>query len=435
MRFYTKENAFLQEKYQYANHPSGLKVVIVPKAHRKAFALFGTRYGSIHRVFKTDRDEDFVTVPDGIAHFLEHKLFENEDGSDTFSHFAALGASCNAFTSNEMTAYLFSATDHYYENLEVLLKFVTSPYFTPETVQKEMGIIGQEIRMVQDEPFHQLYYGLLDALFVRHNVKVDIAGSEESIAQIDDQILYRCYNTFYNLNNMLLVLCGPWEKKKVVAVMDRILKKSEKIQLEKRFPREPKRVNRKRVVKEFPVALPLFAVGMKEDDLKKNVSPEEFLEKQAQHEILSDLLFGKSSTFYNELYDQGLIGDKFSVEYNLSRSYGYLLLYGESRKPDTVYRRIRETVASALSILTREDFERSRRAVYSRSVQDWNSTTEIAENFMDFAFSGTDMLSYPDAIAKVKFEDLQKRCRLSYRPDRLVLSVVKPSKEKKEKSL
>ena len=328
MRFYTKENPRIREKYEYGTHESGLQVVVIPKKHRKAFALFGTRYGSIHRVFKTEADEDFITVPDGIAHFLEHKLFENEDGSDTFQHFAALGASCNAFTSNEMTAYLFSATDHYYDNLRVLLRFVTKPYFTPETVQKEMGIIGQEIRMGQDEPFHQLYYGLLDALFSEHNVKVDIAGTEETISHITDKILYRCYNTFYNLNNMLLVLCGPWEKKAVKAVLDEILEKAPRIRIETRFPAEPKRIHKKKVVKECPVALPLFAVGMKEGDLKKRIRPDEILKKQAEHEVLSDILFGKSSDFYNELYEEGLIGDKFSVEYNLSGSYGYLLLFG-----------------------------------------------------------------------------------------------------------
>ncbi|MBR2616498.1 MAG: insulinase family protein [Clostridia bacterium] len=431
MRFYTKQNDRLNERYEEGRHESGLQVVIIPKAHRKAFALFGTRYGSIHRVFKTPEDEDFVTVPDGIAHFLEHKLFENEDGSDTFAHFAALGASCNAFTSNEMTAYLFSATDHYYENLDVLLRFVTTPYFTPETVQKEMGIIGQEIRMGQDEPFHQLYYGLLDALFVNHNVKVDIAGTEETISHITSDVLYRCYRTFYNLHNMLLVLCGPWDKKEVKRVLNERLSPAKPCRIETRFPSEPRRVNRKKVVKECPVALPLFAVGMKEGDLKKRARPDQILQKQAEHEILSDMLFGKSGAFYNDLYDAGLIGDKFSVEYNLSASYGYLLLFGESRRPETVYRRIRETVKRAGELLSREDFERSRRAVYGRAVKDWNSTTEIAESFMDFAFSGTDMLDYPSAIESVTFEDLLERVKKSYRTDRMVLSVVKPKKEKK----
>ena len=431
MRFYTTENQRLQEKYYRGKHASGLEVVIVPKAHKKAFALFGTRYGSVHRTFKTDRDADFVTVPDGIAHFLEHKLFENEDGSDTFAHFAALGASCNAFTSTEMTAYLFSATDKYYENLSVLLKFVTGPYFTPETVEKEMGIIGQEIRMCYDEPFHQLYYGLLDALFVNHNVKVDIAGTEETISHITSDILYRCYNTFYNLNNMLLVLCGPWDKAKVRQVLDAELQKSDPVRIQTRFPSEPKRVNKKKVVKECPVGTPLFAVGMKEDDLKKRRTPEEILKQQAEHEILSDMLFGKSGALYNELYDKGLIGDRFSLEYNLSQSYGYLLVFGESSRPESVYKEIRETVKNAAELICPEDFERSRKAVYARAVQDWNSTTEIAENFMDFAFSGTDMLSYPDTVASVSYEDIQKRIAASYNPGRLVLSVVKKPKEEK----
>ena len=431
MRFYTKENEKLGERYWRGKHSSGLEVVIIPKEHRKAFALFGTRYGSVHRSFKTQNDTDFLTVPDGIAHFLEHKLFENEDGSDTFSHFAALGASCNAFTSTEMTAYLFSATAKYYENLKVLLNFVTKPYFTPETVQKEMGIIGQEIRMGQDEPFHQLYYGLLDALYVNHNVKVDIAGTEETISHITDEVLYRCYRTFYNLNNMLLVLCGPWDKRQTAAVLDEVLKQSEDIRIETAFPKEPKRIHKKKVVKEAPVGTPLFAIGMKEGDLKKRVSPAQILKKQAEHEILSDILFGKSSDLYNNLYDKGLIGDKFSLEYNLSRSYGYLLLYGESSRPETVYRSVRDTVKRAADLITEEDFQRSRRAVYARAVQDWNSTTEIAENFMDFAFSGTDMMDYPEAVASVSFEDLKNRIRLSYRCDRLVQSIVKPVKEKK----
>jgi predicted Zn-dependent peptidase len=190
-------------------------------------------------------------------------------------------------------------------------------------------------------------------------------------------------------------------------------------------------VNKKKVVKEFPVALPLFAVGMKEGDLKKRIRPEEILKKQAEHEILSDLLFGKSGAFYNELYDKGLIGDKFSVEYNLSRSYGYLLIFGESRRPDAIYKKIRETVKNAAALLTEEDFERSRRAVYARCVKDWNSTSEIAEGYMDFAFSGTDMMDYPRAIESVTMEDLKERIRKSYRADRVVLSVVKPIKEKK----
>lgn len=423
-----KESSLLQEKYFRTRHSSGLEVVLIPKDHKKSFALFGTRYGSIDRVFKTQNDADFVTVPDGIAHFLEHKLFENSDGSDTFAHFAEQGASCNAFTSNEMTAYLFSATDHYYENLEILLRFVTEPYFTPETVQKEMGIIGQEIRMCQDDPFHALYYGLLDCLYVDHNVKVDVAGTEETISHITSDILYRCYNTFYNLSNMQLVLCGAWEKEKVISVMNKVLKKGEKVKITKKFPAEPRRLNQKKAERSLPVSSPLFAVGLKESDLAKRKKSDGILKQHAEHEILTDMLFGKSSSFYNELYDAGLLNDKFSTEYNLSGSYGYLLLYGESKNPNKIYRAVKERIKNAKAYLTQEDLERSRRAVYSRSIQDWNSTTEIAESYMDFSFSGADMLDYPEYIGKVTLEDLQERIKKSYKPSLVALSVIKPAK-------
>lgn len=433
MRFYVKENGRLHEKYFRGVHESGLQIVLIPKEHKKAFALFGTRYGSIHRTFKTASDSDFITVPDGIAHFLEHKLFENEDGSDSFARFAALGANCNAFTSNEMTAYLFSATENYYENLEVLLDFVTHPYFTPETVKKEMGIIGQEIRMCEDEPFHALYYGLLDAMYRDHNVKVNVAGTEETISHITSDILYRCYHTFYNLRNMQLVLCGAWDKRKVAAVCDKILEKSEKCPVECRFPREGKRLNYKKSVKTAPVAIPLFAVGLKERDLPKRTSSEGILKKEAQHEILADILFGKSSALYNDLYEKGLVNDKFSVEYELSRTYGYLYLSGESRYPDKVFRAIRRAVENAAEEITAENLERSRRAVYARAIQDWNSTSGIAESFMAFSFAGADMSDYPDAVAKVTLDDLLNRIRLSYHPRLLALSVVKPHKGGKTK--
>ncbi len=429
MRFTEKKSDVLQEKYYRGRHESGLLVTLIPKNHQKAFALFGTRYGSIDRTFKTEKDADFVTVPDGIAHFLEHKLFENADGTDTITRFAAQGANCNAFTSNEMTAYLFSATDRYYENLKVLLDFVTHPYFTKETVEKELGIIGQEIRMGQDEPFHQLYYGLLDCLFVNHNVKVDVAGTEETISHITSDLLYRCYETFYHLSNMELVLCGNWEKKKVARVLDEVLKPGERIVIDRSYPEEPKCLAAPKMVKSCPVAIPLFAVGMKEADLPKRISSFDILKKEAEHEILADMLFGKSSDFYNDLYEKGLINEKFSVEYNLSRSYGYLLLFGETKKPEKVYREIRNVVKNAAEKICESDLERSRKAVYARCVQDWNSTAEIAETFMEFSFAGTDMLDYPKAIAEVTLDDLYKRIEKSYSTRRMALSVVEPIKE------
>ena len=175
----TKRNEFLKEEYYTYRHKSGLSVYVFPKKLSTTYALFATRYGSIDSKFKLAGDKDFTTVPDGIAHYLEHKLFENPNGEDTFSRFAKFGASANAYTGNTMTAYLFSCTSNFGESLEVLLDFVKTPYFTPETVEKEQGIIAQEIKMYDDHPFRRLYHMMLEAMYEKHNVLINVAGTVE----------------------------------------------------------------------------------------------------------------------------------------------------------------------------------------------------------------------------------------------------------------
>lgn len=220
------ENRSINEKFYTLHHESGLDIYVIPKKHSTAFAVFGTRYGSADRTFKLAGENDWLTVPDGVAHFLEHKMFENEDGTDAFSLYAPFGGNANAFTSFTTTVYLFSCTEHFDENLRVLLSFVTSPHFTEETVRKEQGIIGEEIKMYIDNPSWRVYFNLLRALYVHHPVRVDIAGTVESIAQITPEILYRCYNTFYNLHNMALCICGDVTPEQVKAVADAVLKKA-----------------------------------------------------------------------------------------------------------------------------------------------------------------------------------------------------------------
>ena len=188
------------EQYTYVKHPTGLDIYIWKmEDYSTSYALFGTKYGSINTKFKTKNETDFITVPNGIAHYLEHKLFENED-CDVFSLYAKTGASANAYTSFDKTCYLFSCTDNVYESLEILLSFVQSPYFTEETVQKEQGIIGQEIRMYDDNAGWRVFFNMLQGMYQNHPVKIDIAGTVESIAKINADLLYQCYNTFYNLS-------------------------------------------------------------------------------------------------------------------------------------------------------------------------------------------------------------------------------------------
>jgi len=216
------------EQYTYVKHPTGLDIYIWKmEDYSTSYALFGTKYGSINTKFRTKNEKDFITVPNGIAHYLEHKLFENED-CDVFSLYAKTGASANAYTSFDKTCYLFSCTDNVYESLEILLSFVQSPYFTEETVQKEQGIIGQEIRMYDDNAGWRVFFNMLQGMYHNHPVKIDIAGTVESIAKINADLLYQCYNTFYNLNNMVLSIAGNIDEDKILEIQ----KDKESIRLE-----------------------------------------------------------------------------------------------------------------------------------------------------------------------------------------------------------
>ncbi len=431
-----RESRLLGERVITVSHRSGLEIALIPKDQKKAYALFATRYGSVDRVFKTAEDEEFITVPDGVAHFLEHKMFENEDGSDTFAAFADHKANANAFTSNEMTAYLFSSTEDYYENLRTLLSFVTRPYFTEETVKKELGIINQEIGMYRDDPYYRVYFGLVNALYQQSNLKIDIAGTEESIARITPEILYRCHRSFYDPHNMLLCLCGPFDADRVCALCDEILPVGKDQQVQKRYPTEPEEVASPLAEARLSVSLPLFLVGMKDVSFSPEDSAEEKTARMLEHELLCDMLFSKSGSLYQELYDEGLVTDGFSATYNFSANYGFLEMGGESRDPQRVFERILAAVTAALAdpeaALTQEDFDRCKKACYSRMIQNWNSPSQIAHTFVDLHFQGVDMLSLQESMADIRREDVIRRLRASYDPKRFALSVVAPIQKKGE---
>ncbi|MBQ5746997.1 MAG: insulinase family protein [Clostridia bacterium] len=287
MKYTKHESSLLKETYYRGIHKSGLETIIIPKNQMTAYALFATRYGSSDSTFKKGDGEGFITVPDGIAHFLEHKLFENEDGSDTFSRFAELGASANAYTSTDMTAYLFSATENYYESLEVLLDFVTHPYFTPETVNKEMGIITEELRMYEDNPYRWLYQELQKLLYVNNTVRIPVGGTEESIREITADILYDCYNTFYNLHNMVLIVCGDVTTEGVEAVMDKVLHVSPDSKPERMRAEEPRCVKDSYSEKVFPISRPMFNIGLKETDFPDG--GDLYIKREFEHSIICEL--------------------------------------------------------------------------------------------------------------------------------------------------
>lgn len=431
-RFQVKQNERIREKYYYAKHESGLDLYVIPKKHGTAYALFATRYGAMDNTFQTSKSGKILTVPDGIAHFLEHKLFENSDGVDTFLRFSEYGANCNAYTSNQMTGYLFSATEHYYESLRVLLEFVTDPYFTKETVDKEMGIIEQELRMYEDNPYISMYQQLLSAMYRDHPIRIPVGGTVESIHQINAEILYDCYHTFYNLNNMALCVCGDFDPDRVYEVCTRSLKKSEEIVIEKKVPEEQRRIVRRETRARFPVAMPLFCIGMKECDIPPGGENDgrALLKKSLEHEILSEILFGKSGELFNSLYGEGLINHKFSASYRSSQTFGYLIVSGEGDNPAAVFDRVRAQIEAFRKDggagIAGEDFERARRVIYSGAVQAWNSTGDIADEFIEQLFNGSDLLDVTDILAQITPEDVRNRLLRSYHTELLAISVAEP---------
>ena len=411
------------DRYYEVKHPSGLRIFVYPKEQNNStYAVFGTRYGSVDTTFKRSDEAEACTVPAGIAHYLEHKLFESEDG-DAFARYAKTGANANAYTSFDVTCYLFSCTENVYESLEILLDFVQSPYFTEQTVQKEQGIIGQEIRMYDDDPQWRVMFNLLEALYHKHPVKVDIAGTVESIAQITPELLYRCYHTFYNLNNMVLCVAGNVELNKVLDLCDRMLKPSAPVEIERIFEEEPREVVKPRVEQKLSVVTPLFELGFKENAVSRRTTKE-----LAETEILLELMASDASPLFRRLLDAGLVNESsFGYEYFEGPGYASIIFSGESKDPDRVAEEIRaEADRLRREGIDREAFQRAKKALYGRNIAALNSVDNIANSMASFAFAGRELSTYIDDLANATLESVQTRLEEQLDPAYSALSVVYP---------
>lgn len=419
----------LGESYTRIKHSSGLTMVLCPmKEYSSAYALFATEYGSIDNCFKTQNDDDFVCVPDGIAHFLEHKMFENEDG-DAFALYAKTGASANAYTSFDRTAYLFSCSDNFKESLDILLDFVSRPYFTQKSVEKEQGIIGQEIKMYDDNPDWRVYFNLLSALYVNNPVRVDIAGTVESISKIDADLLYRCYNTFYNLNNMVLAIAGNFDIDTVLEAADKILKPAKPITIERKLQDEPLEVAQKRIEQRLPVAMPMFQVGFKgvSEGKKENIL------NQIYDEILLDVIAGEATPLYRKLYDAGLINSTFTSEVLAGRDYIANIFAGEGKDPDAVYDAIcKEIERIKHDGISDDAFTQSKRAVYGRYIGMYARVESVASVMLLSEFSDINMYELLDIAANVTKEQLEARLKKSFDVSKTAISIVLPSEDSSE---
>lgn len=415
----------LGEGYTRIEHPSGLTLMLCPmKGYSTAYALFAARCGSIDDSFSTG-DGEMVQVPNGIAHFLEHKLFESEEG-DAFEQYAKTGASANAYTSFDRTAYLFGCTDRFRESLEILLNLVTTPYFTEQTVKKEQGIIGQEIRMYDDDPDWRVYFNLLGALYQEHPIRIDIAGTVESIAEISADLLYRCYNAFYNLNNMVLSIAGNFEIKDVVEACDKILKPAAPVRVSTREVREPDEIRARRIEQTLEVAAPLFQIGFK----GRAKSYRENILAQVTGELVCDLIAGESTALYRELYDEGLINAVFDTEVMAGPNYLVNIFSGESRDPDAVFARLTDGVRALQERgISEEDFERARRAAYGRYVGIYGNVESMAGMMVLAKLADFGAYEPLDLLGELTLNDAQAFLRENFDTERCALSVVRGPRE------
>lgn len=411
-------------EYTKATLGNGLSVYIMEKqGFSSSYAVFGTKYGSIDTRFSRNGGE-VIEVPEGIAHFLEHKLFESEEG-DTFSRFAETGAYANAFTSFDRTCYLFSCTKNFEANLDILLDFVQSPYFTAETVQKEQGIIGQEIRMYEDSPGWRVMFNMLREMYENHPVKIDIAGTVESIAKIDDKLLYECYNTFYNPSNMYICIAGNINTEEVLEQIQKGMKPVEYVTVERaKFP-ETEKVASHYVEQALEVAKPLFCLGFKE--ISEEGHPT--VKDRIASGIMLEILCGDCSELYRRLIDSKLIGDEFSAEYFQGEGYAAFIIEGETDCPETVADEIRKEILNLISKgIDERLLEAIKKSAFGDAVKRFDSTEGIVMDMIDCAVSGGELFDTVDILKSITAEDIVEKLK-TLKDESSVLSVINPKRK------
>lgn len=427
MKFEKITNPVIEETFYKGIHESGLPVYILKKEnYSKYYSILSTRYGSVDSAFQFPGDTDYTVVPDGIAHFLEHKLFEQEDGTNAFDKYSALGASANAFTSFNNTAYLFSCTSHFNENFDHLLNFVSHPYFTCENVAKEQGIIAQEIRMYDDDANWRVFFNLIDCLYVNHPVKKDIAGTVESISNITKDILFDTYHTFYHPENMVLYIAGDVNLEEISEIIDRnIAKRETPFNAVTKPIEEPMKINRKENVQKLSVSTPIFNCGYKDKDVK--LRGEALLKRNLMTSILLKMFASESSELYEKLYSQGLINDSFGTDMTCFYDYAFIQFEGESKEPRKVADMILEQAAKCKEYgLNQDDFERTKKLMYGKYVKSFNSIEAIGNSFCSDYFLGIEPFAFLNVYEKLTFEEVQRRFNELFDEDMFAVSIIEP---------
>ena len=406
---------------------NGLQIFVAVKPEfQKSYAFFATNYGSMDMRFLLDGQ--WLDTPGGVAHYLEHKTFDTEDGN-ALQDLAANGASPNAFTSLSITGYYFESTEKFEENLKTLLSFVSVPYYTQESVDKEQGIIGQEIRMGDDEPETQVFYGMLEGLYANSPVKVNIAGTVESIAQITAETLNLCHKAFYDPGNMVLCVAGNVDPEKIAAIAEEILPKQGRPPVERDYgEEEPPTAAKKLWEKEMAVSTPIFQLGFKAPPPRRG---QEWLREELVGDLACEVLLGTSSPLYEKLYSEGLINESFSYGCEAYPGVAFLCAGGESREPEAV----RKAVLEEAERISREGvdealFQRVKKAAYGNLVRGLNSFETICVNQAMGYFCGYEYLDFPACYDSIAKADVEAYIQHTVTETKGTLAVIRPKEER-----
>ena len=403
--------------------PNGLSVFVVPKrGFQKSYAFFATDYGGVDTRFKLSGN--WIDTPEGVAHFLEHKMFDTEDGN-ALTTLSANGASPNAYTSTDITAYHFECTEKFSENLETLLSFVSIPWFTPESVEKEQGIIAQEICMVEDDPDFCLYYGLMKSLFSRNPIRDSVAGTVESISRITSETLYNCHKIFYNPSNMALCVAGDVDPSQVFEIAQRILP-TEPGEIPERdygAPEAPQ-PETARFSKAMDVSLPIFLAGCKAEPA---VYSRDFLRLDLVSSLALDILAGHSSPLYFRLYGQGLVSSDFSASFDSAAGTAYTIFGGETRDPQRVFDEIKkELLRLSEKGLDSELFRRIKKAAIGGHIRSLNSFDSICGSIAGGHFRKYDAFEAPEILESITEDDVISFFKDRLDPDAMAISIITP---------
>lgn len=421
------ENSKVKEKLYVEKLENGLTVMIMPKKNiQKKYMIWATNFGSIDNKFIAPNDKEETNIPDGVAHFLEHKMFEQQNGTNSLDTLTALGVNANAYTTTDHTCYLFECTDNFYQAMDELMDYVQNPYFTDKNVEKEKGIIGQEIQMYDDYPSWAVYMNAMKCMYKNNPIIIDIAGSIESISKIDKEVLYKCYNTFYHPSNMVMCFAGDFEPEALIEEVKKRLKPTEKHgEIKRMYPEEPEQIVKKENTQNMEVSMPIFVIGIKDVIDNKNCTSSSIVKKHIAIEILLNMLIGKSSKLYKELYEAELITGEPYLDYEFSKQYAHVSITGQSNDPKKVLEKFETEIKKMKeNDIDLAHFQRVKNMIYGNYVKEYDDVAEICRMFVGDYMKGINSFEYIEEYEQVTPEYTKQVLEEVFKEEKTVLSIV-----------